>query len=118
MAKSTTIPKTYEKMRRFKRYHYDVRMQVSVFREGANIRLWGRTSEVGLDGIGATLTGELMTGEVVSLEFPVSFAPWVMKERAIVRYSDGLRCGFEFLVVTHQQREMMRRLSDGLEHTP
>ncbi len=116
MIKSKKGPQTYEKMRRFKRYRYDVRMQASVFREGANNELWGRTSEVGLDGIGATLTGELKTGEVVSLEFPLPFAPLVMKVRAIVRYSDGLRCGFEFLVVTNHQRETMRRLAEVLEN--
>jgi PilZ domain len=118
VTQSATSSQTYEKMRRFKRYRYDVRMQVSVFRDGTSIQLWGRTSEVGLDGIGATLTGELKTGEVVSLEFPIPFAPLVIKVRAIVRYSDGLRCGFEFLVVTSQQREMMRRLSEGLENGP
>lgn len=76
MIKSKKGPQTYEKMRRFKRYRYDVRMQASVFREGANNELWGRTSEVGLDGIGATLTGELKTGEVVSLEFPSRLRHW------------------------------------------
>ena len=33
-----------------------------------------------------------------------------MKVRAVVRYSDGLRCGFEFLVVTDEQRRMLRQV--------
>ncbi len=102
------------RLRRFSRYRYDVRVQVSVFREGVTSGLWGRTSEVGLDGVGATLSGELKSGEVVSLEFPIPMAPLVMKLRAIVRYSEGLRCGFEFLVVTDQQKETMRQLCETL----
>lgn len=102
------------RLRRFSRYRYDVRMQVSVFREGVTTGFWGRTSELGLDGVGATLSGELKAGEVVSLEFPIPMAPLVMKVRAIVRYSEGLRCGFEFLVVTDDQKEKMRQLCETL----
>jgi hypothetical protein len=67
-----------------------------------------------MDGAGATLSGELRVGEVVTLEFPVPLPPHVMRVRAIVRYSDGLRCGFEFLVVTAEQREAMNRLFETL----
>ena len=89
-------------------------MQVGVFREGMTIEFWGRTNEVGMDGIGATLTGELKPGEVVFLEFPIPLPPLVMKVRAIVRYNEGLRCGFEFLIVTDEQKVTMRRLCEML----
>jgi len=91
-----------------------VRIQVSVFREGLTTTCWGRTSELGQDGIGATLTGELHAGEVVSLEFPVPVAPHLMKLRGVVRYSLGLRCGFQFLVVTEEQRMILRQVCAGL----
>lgn len=104
----------HAKKRRFERYRYDVRMEVTVFREGETTHLWGRTNEIAADGVGATVTGELKSGEVVSVEFPIPIAPLMMKLRAIVRYSDGLRCGFEFLVVTAQQRETMRELCESL----
>lgn len=87
-----------------------MRIEVSVFREGLTATRWGRTSELGEDGIGATLSGELQAGEVVSLEFPVPLPPHLMKVRAVVRYSDGLRCGLEFLVVTDEQRQMLRQV--------
>ena len=88
-----------------------MRVQVSVFREGITTAFWGRTNELGQDGIGATLSGELMSGEVVSLEFPIPLPPHVIKLRAIVRYSEGLRYGFEFLVVTGEQRRLMHQVS-------
>ena len=99
-----------KQQRRFSRYAFDVRIQVSVFREGETTTLWGRTSELGLDGLGATLSGELHIGEVVSLEFPISIEPKVMKLRAVVRYGQGLLCGFEFLVVTAAQKLTLRQL--------
>ena len=33
-----------------------------------------------------------------------------MKVRAVVRYSKGLRCGFEFLVVTDEQKLILRQV--------
>ncbi len=87
-----------------------MRIQVSVFREGLTTTCWGRTSELGLDGIGATLSGELQAGEVVSLEFSIPLPPHVMKVRAVVRYSEGMRCGFEFLVVTDEQKLILHQV--------
>jgi len=107
---SPAAAKTHQRVRRFSRHRFDVRIQVSVFREGQTATYWGRTSELGQDGIGATLSGELQTGEVVSLEFPIPLPPHLVKLRAVVRYGDGLRCGFEFLVVTNEQRLAIRQL--------
>jgi hypothetical protein len=87
-----------------------VRINVSVFREGVTTICWGRTSELGQDGIGATLSRELQAGEVVSLEFPIPIPPHMMQVRAIVRYSEGLRCGFEFLVVTDEHKLTLRQV--------
>jgi hypothetical protein len=102
--------KAHQRLRRFSRYRFDVRIQVSVFRDGATTTYWGRTSELGQDGIGATLSGELQIGEVVSLEFAIPLPSRVMKLRAAVRYSEGLRCGLEFLVVTDEQRLTLRQV--------
>ena len=107
---SQATAKAPRKLRRFSRHRFDARIQVSVFREGQTTSYWGRTSELGQDGIGATLSGELHTGEVVSLEFPIPLPPYLMRLRAVVRYSDGLHCGFEFLVVSDEQRLAMRQV--------
>ncbi len=96
--------------RRFARSGFDVRIQVAVFRDGVTTTCWGRTNELSLDGIGATLSGELRVGEVVSLEFPIPLPPHVIKVRAIVRYSDGLRYGLQFLIVTDEQRLLLREV--------
>jgi len=103
--------------RRYPRYRYDVRVRVSVFRDGTTCEYWGRSNELALDGVGATFTGELEVGEVVSLEFPIPLPPRTVKLRAIVRYSQGMRCGCEFLVVSEEQRDVMQRVCEMLART-
>src|SRR5215472_5624334 len=100
--------------RRFPRYPLNVRMVVNIFREGNVSSLWGRSTELGQDGIGGTLTGELEPGEVVSMEFPLPLCPYPLKLRAIVRYREGLHYGFEFLTVTPEQRTALHRVCQML----
>ena len=85
------------KQRRYPRYPLDVRVSAKVFRPEAPIELWGRSIEFGQDGIGVTLTGELKPGEVATLELSLPSGGAPLKLRALVRYRDGLRHGFEFL---------------------
>jgi PilZ domain len=95
--------------RRFPRFPLDVHLSVNVFRLGENVSFWGRTSELGEDGVGATLTGELECGEVVSMELALPMT-LPIKFRALVRYRDGLRHGFEFLALSGTQRDEIRRV--------
>lgn len=101
--------KTAAYTRRYPRYPMDSRMNVQVFRSGQTSYLWGRSNELGLDGIGATLTGDLEPGEVVSMEFPIPLHPFPLKLRAVVRYRIGLHYGFEFLTPTADQRASLER---------
>ncbi len=48
--------------RRFPRFAIDVRLQVKMFQAGEFRSCWGRSTEMGQDGIGATLTGSLEPG--------------------------------------------------------
>jgi len=100
--------------RRFRRYPLDVRVAINIFREGKILDYWGRSTELGLDGLGATLTGELDPGEVVSMEFPLPLSAYPLKLRALVRFRQGLHYGFEFLAVTPEQREMLQRVCEML----
>jgi len=85
-----------------------------MFQNGDFQNCWGHSTELGQDGVGATLTGELQKGEIVSLEIPLPLSPYPLKVRAIVRYRDGLRYGFEFLTLTDAQRESIRRVCEML----
>jgi len=100
--------------RRFPRFAVDARMQVRMFQDGEFRSCWGRSTELGQDGIGATLTGELEKGEIVSLEIPLPLSPYPLKVRAIVRYRQGLRYGFEFLTLNETQRDIVTRVCEML----
>ena len=100
--------------RRYPRFAIDVRLQVKMFQDGEFRACWGRSTEMGQDGIGATLTGSLENGEIVTLEIPLPLAPYPVKVRAIVRYCQGLRYGFEFLTLNDAQRDTIRRVCDYL----
>lgn len=111
MGKSVANPQV---ARRYPRYPADMRISVQVFRTGEVTSLWGRSNELGEDGVGGTLTGELEPGEVVSLEVSLPLAAYPLKVRALVRYRQGLRHGFEFLAMTSQQRDVLRRVCEML----
>lgn len=78
------------------------------------MELWGRSMEFGQDGIGVTLTGELDAGEVATLELTLPGNSTPLKLRALVRYRDGLRHGFEFLARDEMQRDLIRRTCEFL----
>ena len=82
---------------------------MQVFREGVTESTWGRTNEMGQDGMSATLTAELQPGEVATLEFTLPATVIPTKLKAVVRYRNGFRHGFEFLTLTEGQREAIQR---------
>jgi len=100
--------------RRYPRFALDVRLQVRMFQGGEFRTCWGRSTELGRDGIGATLTGELEPGEIVSLEIPLPLSAYPLKLRAIVRYRLGLHYGFEFLTLSEIQRDTVNRVCEML----
>ncbi len=100
--------------RRYPRFAIDVRLQVKMFQAGEFRTCWGRSTEMGQDGIGATLTGSLEPGEIVTLDIPLPLTPYPIKVRAIVRYRQGLRYGFEFLTLNDSQRDTIRRVCEYL----
>lgn len=96
--------------RRFPRYAVDMRISLQVFRPTGTVSLWGRSTELGEDGIGGTLSGEVEPGEVVSLELSLPATSYPLKLRALARYRTGLRHGFEFLALNEQQKETLHRV--------
>src|SRR6201987_973634 len=98
--------------RRFPRFAIDVRLQVKMFQDGEFRTCWGRSTELGQDGIGATLTGSLEPGEIVTLDIPLPLTPYPIKGLAIVRYRQGLRYGFEFLTLNSRHPDTIRSACD------
>jgi len=110
------LPPEREK-RRYARYAVDTRLVIHSFQDGNAKSAWGRIHEMGEDGLSATLTGELKEGDVVSLEFCLPVSTEATKVRAVVRYRDGFRHGFEFLTLTPAQRATLRNALQVLPAT-
>jgi hypothetical protein len=111
------VPRDEALLRRFVRHSIDVRVVVHVHRASGVISFWGRTSELGEDGIGGTLTGEIEPGEAVTMELALPLTAYPLKFRALVRYRSGLRHGFEFLALTQEQHETIERVCRLLANT-
>jgi hypothetical protein len=105
-------PRAY--VRKHQRFAIDLRLQVRMFQEGEFRNCWGRSTELAQDGIGATLTGDLEAGEIVSLDIPLPLSFHSLNLRAIVRYRQGLRYGLEFLALSQPQRDTIRRVCEML----
>jgi hypothetical protein len=112
MTKHRSDPKM---LRRYPRYPVDIRVAVKVFRPEAALELWGRSIELGQDGIGITLTGQLEPGEVATLELTLPSSGTPLRLRALVRYRDGLRHGFEFLARDGAQHELILKSCESLK---
>ena len=67
-------------------------------------RYRGWCQDVSEGGLGATVAVELKLGDEVSLEFDISTSTEPVSVRALVRYTDAFRHGFEFLTLTPTHR--------------
>jgi PilZ domain-containing protein len=99
--------------RAFPRFLLDIRLIVR-----AAETLHGRTKDVGEGGLGATIPGDINSGEVVEVEFHLPGARDALRLKAEVRYRQGFQYGFKFLHATEHQKEMIRRATKDLPLAP
>jgi c-di-GMP-binding flagellar brake protein YcgR len=104
--------------RRHPRYRADFRVTVSYLLGNHYQKLAGHCRDLSEAGIGVLLPAELDGGEVAGLSFSLpgsagSSVPWEV--RAVVRYRRGYHYGFEFLSLTGEQQESLKRHLKGLE---
>jgi TonB family protein len=59
--------------------------------------------------VAAVLAAELQTGEWVAVEFQLPNVGHSLQTKAVVRHHNQLRCGFEFLGLSRDQRVMIRQ---------
>ena len=98
--------------RSFPRFAINVALSVSVTRRTAPIA--GRVADIGLGGICGMLPEQLAVGERLNLEFTLPRDRGPIRVLAKVRYSLGERHGFQFLNLSPDQRERIRRACEKL----
>jgi TonB family protein len=77
-------------------------------RSGVPDNLPGRCTDISEAGVGAVVPGELAAGLQVAVELRLPNVGVPVRARALVRYQSRLRCGFEFVGLSVEQREMIR----------
>jgi PilZ domain len=90
---------------------FDRRITINGFHAGESLSLWGRTSDVSLGGIGATIVGELAVNDVVAVQIPLCGGEQ-LNVRAVVLNRQGFHYGFEFLVLGESSRQMLRQMCE------
>ena len=95
--------------RRIPRYPVAVPVDVTVLRTGSASSIPGRSLDIGEGGVAAVLAAELQTGEWVAVEFQLPNVGHSLQTKAVVRHHNQLRCGFEFLGLSRDQRVMIRQ---------
>src|SRR5258708_11351635 len=105
-ARSPVLQETSERV--FPRHAISVPMDLIALRSGVPENVAGRWSERREAGVGAVVAGELSAGEQVAVELRLPNVGVQVRARELVRYQSRLRCGFEFVEQSVEQREMIR----------
>ena len=100
--------------RAFPRFALTVKVRVQYSSGLDQVELTGTTVDIGLGGLGATLTQPLLSKERVWLQFivPGSAAPQRILSK--LRHLDDGRYGFQFLSTTPEEREAIRSCCEKL----
>ena len=104
--------------RRIPRYSVAIPVDITVLRSGAPASIPGRSLDLGEGGVAAVLAAELQLGEWVAVEFLLPNAGQALQTKAVVRHHNQLRCGFEFLGLSGDQRTMIRRWAGNSQPLP
>ena len=105
-ARSPVLQETSERV--FPRHPISVPMDLIALRSGVPENLPGRCTDISEAGVGAVVAGELSAGQQVAVELRLPNVGVPVRARALVRYQSRLRCGFEFVELSVEQREMIR----------
>src|SRR5216684_3745442 len=104
--------------RRIPRYPVAIPVDVTVLRSGLPSSIPGRSLDIGEGGVAAVLAAELQTGEWVAVELQLPNIGYALQTKAVVRHHNQLRCGFEFLGLSRDQRYLIRQWAGISEPEP
>lgn len=108
MSAGTSLALEKAPRRGFPRFPVKVPLDVIALRSGVPQNLPGRCTDVSEGGVGAMVAGELAAGQQVAVELRLPNVGLPLRARALVRYQDKVRCGFEFVGLAAEHREMIR----------
>jgi TonB family protein len=92
----------------FQRHPINTPLDLIVLRSGVPETLPGRCTDISEAGVGAVVAGELVLSQHVAIELRLPNVGLPIRVRAVVRYQSRLHCGFDFVGLSVEQREMIR----------
>ncbi|HET9695493.1 MAG TPA: PilZ domain-containing protein [Terriglobales bacterium] len=97
------------------RYKVVVPVSVRVLRRGQSVSLVGTSTDLSDGGVGVKLIdGELIAGEIVTVEFNLPTSPHPMKVYAMVRHRKLDQYGIQFVDITPENRQAITDLCEVL----
>jgi TonB family protein len=108
MSAATALALKETQRRNFPRHPLKVPLDLIALRSGVPENLPGRCTDVSEAGLGAVIAGEMATGQQVAVELRLPNVAVPLRARALVRYQSRLCCGFEFVGLSAEQREILR----------
>lgn len=101
--------------RTIQRYEVVVALTIKVLRRGINTMLVGVSTDLSEAGMGARITnGELIAGEIITVEFDLPTSPERVRIYATVRHRKENHYGIQFVDVSPEHRRAVRDLCDVL----
>ena len=108
MSAATSLALEKTPRRNSPRHPLSVALDVIALRSGVPENLPGRCTDLSEGGVGGMVAGEIAAGQQVAVELRLPNVGVPVRARALVRYHGRLRCGFEFVGLSVEQREMIR----------
>jgi c-di-GMP-binding flagellar brake protein YcgR len=106
---STGTQKNWAVERRWPRYKVDLRLKVVLnSREGRNFT-FGQGSDVSEGGMAAYIPAEIEVGEIVQIEVMLPYSTELVVVRAEVRNKNGFRYGLEYVLISPDHKELLKK---------
>jgi c-di-GMP-binding flagellar brake protein YcgR len=105
----------FTRLRRWKRYDFDVRIRVTMADDGSLRSVYGRGNDLSTGGMAAFVAAELNKGDVVEVDMTLPYSSQSMKVKAIVCNRAGYKYGLEFVDLLQEQRKLIERTCSALE---
>jgi CheY-like chemotaxis protein len=101
--------------RTIQRYEVVVPVIIKILRRGVSTQLFGNSIDLSEAGVGVVLTdGELIAGEIVTVEFSLPTSQHKLSIYATVRHRKENQYGIQFVDVEPEHRQAIRDLCDVL----
>jgi hypothetical protein len=106
---TTGAKKDWAVERRWPRYRVELRLKVFLPRSEGRGFTFAQGSDVSEGGMAAYIPAEIEVGEIVGIEAALPYSKQEIALRAQVRNKNGFRYGLEYVLISEDHREQLRK---------